>query len=499
MAVAADTVIVGAGAAGCVLARRLAERGDQTVLLLEAGPDLGGNVAEPYRNGWLNPAGADWTTDWGFESEPDATGATNKLRRGKLLGGTSWLTRFAVRGHPADFDSWGLGNPAWTFADVLPSFRRLESDADFGGRQWHGDHGPITINRYRDLRRSAIHDGAIEGLCDLGFPSIEDHNEPGAVGVGPMPMSTRNGRRITTYQAYLRAEVPETLTIRPEAQVDRVLLDGARAVGVRLVDGTEITAGAVILCAGTYGSPPMLLRSGIGPATDLHALGLEVVVDLPGVGQNLADHPGVDLDSGWRGKDTSAAPLHSIATFRSATQPQAGPPDMMFWLIDPAGNGGAFSLDPILLKPASRGSVHLRSADPLAAPSIRLPGISAGRDVERLMDGYRAALELANHPSVRRLATEPAPPMPASTAELRGRVRDGAYSNPHVVGTCRMGPSPSDGDVVDASGQVHGVDGLRVVDASVIPEPPSGFPHLITIMLAEHLSDAHPGGHDRAG
>ena len=486
----ADIAIVGGGAAGCVLARRLSDRGDRSVLLLEAGPDLG-NVPDPYRDGWLNPAGAAWTTDWGFESEPDSSGATSKLRRGKLLGGTSWLTRFAVRGHPADFEAWaGRGNPGWRFAEVLPSFRRLESDADFGDRPWHGRAGPMAINRYRDLPRSAIHDAAIEALADLGFPSIEDHNEPGAVGLGRMPMSTRDGRRITTYQAYLGDGRPKGLTIRTEAQVDRVLVDGQRATGVRLVDGTEIAAGTVLLCAGTYGSPPILLRSGIGPAADLHALGIDVVVDLPGVGRNLADHPGVDLDSGWRDEAPSDAPLHTIATFRSATQPEDGAPDMMFWLVDPAGAGGSFSLDPVLMKPESRGSVRLRSADPSAAPRITLPGVTAERDIDRLMDGYRVGLELANHSAVRRLASEPAPPPPASTAELRRRVLDGAYSNPHVVGTSRMGPSPAEGDVVDASARVHGVGGLRVVDASIIPEAPSGFPHLVTIMLAEHLADA---------
>src|SRR5579859_4848963 len=150
-----EVLVVGGGAAGCVLARRLAERG-RSVLLLEAGPDLGVSVSPALLDGWRNPQGSDWPTDWGYESEPGADGNPTKLRRGKLLGGTSWLTRFAVRGHPTDFDAWAArGNPGWTFSEVLPTFRRLEADADFGDKPWHGASGPIVVNRYRSQRRSA--------------------------------------------------------------------------------------------------------------------------------------------------------------------------------------------------------------------------------------------------------------------------------------------------------------------------------------------------------
>ena len=482
-----DIVVVGAGAAGCVITRRLTESGDRSVLLLEAGPDLRSATPAEFRDGWRLPK----LPDWGFESEPDATGASGKLRRGRLFGGTSWLTRFAVRGAAADFDAWAAsGNPGWTFEEVLPTFRRIEADAEFGDRPWHGDHGPIPITRYPELEPSEIHSAALKAFAALGFPAVEDHNDPMAVGVGRTPMSSRSGERVTALDAYLPAEFSSSrLAVRPDSAVDRVLLDGDRAIGVRLGNGTEIRAAAVILAAGTYGSPPILMRSGIGPAEHLRSVGVDVTVDLPGVGANLADHPGVDLDSGWRGRGTDGPILHSIATFRSSSAASGGGPDMMFWASDPEGDEGRFYFDPILLRPLSRGSVRLRSADPTDPPRIALPGVSESADVERLIEGYRIGLELANRPEVRSLAKEPAPADPGDAAALRRVVVENAYSIPPVVGTCAMGPSRENGSVVDTFGRVHGVAGLAVVDASIIPEPPSGFPHIITIMIAEHLSE----------
>lgn len=487
---AADVVVVGGGAAGCVVARRLAERG-RDVLLLEAGPDLGDDPRPALRDGWRNPQGGDWDRDWGFESEASDGGSATPLRRGKLLGGTSWLTRFGVRGHPADFDAWAArGNSGWAFEDVLPVFRRIEADADFGDAPWHGADGPIAIDRYRTLQRSPIHDATAAALARLGFPIVDDHNMPGAVGVGPMPMSTRNGRRITTLDAYLgRIPRPVSLRIQPDSQVDRVLLHAGRVRGVRLTDGSEIGAELVILSAGVYGSPAILLRSGIGPAAHLREVGVAPTVGLPGVGKNLADHPGVDLDAGAGGDAASDAPLHTIATFRSTAQPADGPPDMMFWVQEPSENDGHLYLDPILLKPASRGTLRLRSADPLDPPRIDLPGLRTEADIDRLMEGYAVGLEVANDGAIRGWSTEPPPGAPKTRTELRERVLAGAYSLPHVVGTCRMGPSSGDGDVVDTDGRVHGIESLRVIDASVIPDAPSGFPHLVTIMAAEALAE----------
>ena len=218
-------------------------------------------------DGWRLPV----VPDWGFESEPNGAGATSRLRRGRVVGGTSWLTRFAVRGAAADFDAWAArGNPGWSFAEVLPAFRRIEADAEFGDRPWHGDEGPIPITRYPGLEPSEIHAAALEAFDAVGIPRTEDHNEPGAVGAGPMPMSSRVGVRVTSADAYLADGTrPSNLVIRTEAMAASVMLESGRATAVQLDDGTLIRADLIVLAAGTYGSPAILMRSGIGPAAHL--------------------------------------------------------------------------------------------------------------------------------------------------------------------------------------------------------------------------------------
>jgi choline dehydrogenase len=482
-----DLVVVGAGAAGCVVAARLAESTKQSVLLLEAGPDRRAEMPADLRDGWHLGK----TDDWGLRSEPDDRGDGEDLRRCRLVGGTSWMTRFAVRGSPADYDDWAArGNPGWGFDDVLSAFNRLEADADFGDEPWHGDAGPIPIRRYLDVEPTDIGAAALRALEAVGFPPVADHNRPGAVGAGRMPMSSTGGLRVTTADGYLPLDrTPPNLTVRPDAPVADVSFEGARAVGVRLVDGTIVRASRVVLCAGTYGSPPILLRSGIGPAEHLRSVGIPVRLDLPGVGANLADHPGVDIAGDWHGTTRTTPLLHSIATFHSSGASLEGPPDLMLWIADPAGDPPGFSIDVVLLKPRSRGTVQLRSADPTAAPRITLPRVHEGADVDRLAEGYRRAREVAMRPEIRRLWPHPVLPDPGSLDEQRRSIRENAYSVPHVVGTCAMGPSPDDRAVVDASGRVYGTEALYVVDASIMPDIPSGFTHLSTIMIAERLSE----------
>jgi choline dehydrogenase len=482
-----DLVIVGGGAAGCAFAGTLSKKSDRSILLLEAGPDLRRETPSSLRDGWRLPD----IPDWGYVPDPDTAGTTPRIRRGRLLGGTSWLTRFAVRGAAADFDAWAArGNAGWAFGDVLPVFRRIEADAEFGDRDWHGDSGPIPITRYPSLARSPIHIAALNAFAAVGFPAVEDHNAPDSVGVGPMPFSTQQGVRVTGLDAFLPdAVAAPKLAIRGASPVATVVLDGGRAAGVRLIDGSEIHANRVVLAAGVYGSPAILLRSGIGPADHLCDKGIAVKVDLPGVGDNLADHPSVSVDTGWRGDVNAAQILHTIATFRSSGRPADAAPDLAIWVADPDGADAEFSFDVLLMKPESRGTVRLASSDPSIAPQIRLPGHLEPTDVARLAEGYQTALDLANRAEIRKVVGGKGPADPRNEAAVRAAIPAMYYSIPHTVGTCRMGPSAAAGDVVDNLGRVHGVEGLSVIDASIIPEATAGFPHLVTLMLADLLAE----------
>jgi len=310
---------------------------------------------------------------------------------------------------------------------------------------------------------------------------------PGAIGVGRMPMNSVAGVRVS---AYLDGPLLSgALELRPDAPVDRVEVQAGRATAVRLVDGTTIEAGTIVVAAGTYGSPLILMRSGIGPAADLRGLGIDVAADLPGVGANLRDHPGVEVGTGYQGPAREAPKLHSIATFRSNEASPTGPHDLLLWIADPDGPDipDQLTIETVLLRPEARGRVSLRSADPEDSPRIELPA-ATDSDIRRLGEGIERAIAVASQPAMRRVCPRPATTMPEGDDALRSYIAENGYSIPHVVGTCAMGPSPDRGAVVDSLGRVHGVERLRVIDASIMPSPPSGFPHLITMVLAEHLA-----------
>jgi choline dehydrogenase-like flavoprotein len=494
-----DVIIVGAGSAGGVLAARLSEDPRRSVLLLEAGPDYADITALP-RDIASGVYGGTLSHDWGFHSEPDASGRTAHLPRGKLVGGCSATNALAVlRGAPTDYDEWAaLGNPGWSFDEVRPFFLRLERDADYGGEH-HGQDGPLPIRRDPASELTAVQRAFVEACGGAAYPAVRDHNAPGAVGVGPMPLNMLDGMRQSTALTYLAAARGRgNLTVRPDALVDRIVLEGRRAIGVRLAPpaGT-LSGGHIILAAGAYGSPAVLLRSGLGPADDLGLLGIAVVRDLPGVGRHLADHPVVPLDfAAPNGIKIEPRPrVQSVLTWR--TQGGSAGPDLHVVPFSSVARVGekpgeaAFRIMPSILKPNSRGRLCLRTLDPAAPPRIDPGYFSHPDDMPRMLEVVRIARRLTRTPPLVDLAARPlSPPAQVEDADglLEAAIRANVSTYHHPVATCRMGPDPLAGDVVDARGQVHGIEGLSIVDASIMPTIPAANTNVPTIMVAERCA-----------
>ncbi len=483
----ADTAIVGAGAAGCVLAARLSQDAAHRVVLIEAGPDYPtlSSLPDDLRDGRRSAGSHDW------EYTDAATGGP--IARAKVVGGCSATNgTIALRGAVRDFDGWAArGNPGWSYAEVLPAFLRVEDDHDFADR-WHGRGGPLPIRRYPAKELTAVNSAAYEAAVQAGFPEIADHNRPGATGLGPAPVNTLAGVRMSAAMTYLaQARERPNLTILPNAHVDRVLIEAGRAQGVRLADGRQVRAQRVVLSAGTYGSPVILMRSGIGRAQELRDLGIEPVADLPGVGRNLQEHPGVSVI--WPLDEQRPQPdgprFQIVATWASGSDEEA---DFDMQHV-PAGTPALFWVSASVMTPRSRGTVRLRGPDPAAAPRIRVNLLDDPLDVARMLEGVRSARRLGARPPLARLAAGPerwagSGIDDADDEELAKAVKSAAWTYHHAAGTCAMGPSPSAGAVVDARGAVHGVEGLTVADASIMPVIPSANTHLTVLMVAERIA-----------
>jgi choline dehydrogenase len=480
-----------------VLAARLSAGGDRSVVLIEAGPDYP-SVAELPAD-IADGSGPTLSHDWNFAAEPDGTRAPVALPRGRLVGGCS-ATNGAVwmRGWPDDYDGWAAaGNAGWTFDELLPFFCGVESDQDFRD-EWHGNDGLIPVTRLRpdelDERPRAFAASAI--AC--GHARCDDHNRPRALGVGPWPRNVRDGLRMSTALTYLaEARARPNLEIRADTTADRIEVTHGRAGGVYLLGGDVVEAGTVVLAAGTYASPAILLRSGIGPAAQLRELDIPIAANLPGVGANLVDHPlvAVDLPVAPGGRGPA---LQMVLTMRSALAGPEDPPDLQLFTSGPYDDaaipsGAVFGIAAELLTPRSRGSLRLRSADPADPPRIDPAHLRHPDDIARLVEATRVARRISRTPPLADLVLGPEINPGDRIADddadgLARSIHSRVSSCHHPVGTCAMGPDPATGAVVNTLGAVHGIEGLYVADASVMPTIPAANTNLPTIVVAERIA-----------
>jgi choline dehydrogenase len=520
-----DYVIVGAGSAGCVLAARLTEDPAVRVLLLEAGPaDRSWQIHMPAAVGSLLSSDR---FNWNYVSDPEPFLDGRRLThpRGRVLGGSSSINGMVyIRGHARDYDAWAqMGLQGWAYADVLPYFKRAERHG-LGGDAYHGGDGPLSVFA-PDPAASPLAEAFLRAGQQAGYGLTDDVNGERQEGFGRIDRTTGGGRRWSAARAYLKpARKRPNLTVLTGALVHRIVLEGGRAVGVEYArQGQVATARAeaeVILSGGAINSPQILQLSGIGAADDLAALGIKPLVDLPGVGANLNDHPDIVIQhrslqpvslfgvnrgarkllTGLRwfaGKSGPAASNHFEAGGFIRSRPGIEHPDLQLTFMPIAikpgtvedVGGHSFQVHIDLMRPKSLGHVKIRSADPAQPPAIRFDYLKEAQDRDDLRASVRLTREILAQPALAPFRGEEIYPGPAvrTDDEIDAYLRQGIETCYHPVGTCRMGRNGA--SVVDGQCRVHGVAGLRVVDASVMPAIVSGNTNAPTIMIAEKVSD----------
>jgi choline dehydrogenase len=485
------TVVVGAGAAGAIIAARLTEHRSDPVLLLEAGPDYGSEIPADLADGTRNSLTAH---DWGLTHRPTSSLPPFPLPRGRVVGGSSAVnTCIALRGQPEDYDEWAdRGLSGWSWAECLPAFKRLERDLDFGDRPHHGSDGPLPVRRHKASELVPWQAGFLDACERSGLPACEDTNAPHATGYGCHAMNKIEGRRISAAEAWLTPEVRsrEHLTLVADTLVHRVRIDGDRVLGVEVSQDGEtrnIDADRVVLCGGAFGTLGLLLRSGIGPKAELDRMGVTCVRDVPAVGSRLLDHPGCALF--FRPKaDAQFDPLHPLiqtvalireeGAIRNTLQLQAGSCIPTKW-----GAIRGVSLMMSVCKPHSVGRARFKSADPLEKPTITSNFYRDPRDLALAVEGLGFLSQLADSPALKGLGWGFYPTQFAARREwlLRRWIPVACDSGYHPCGTVPMG------EATDDRGRIDGLEALTIADASLFPTIPASNIHIPTLMVGERF------------